>query len=103
MTIKELAERYAEKPTAARYEVLRDAIFDSDKWICVDDDVPTEQGEYFITWETNYDKRKPHRFIEIAEFVLENGWDIEHIKAKGNVYADAEVIAWMELPSAFGL
>lgn len=78
------------------------------RWIPVSERLPEEYGEYLITWTTSRSK-KP--FIAICEGEVTGEYDHEHNRFKFEWlvedyikgYPDVKVIAWMPLPTPFGV
>ena len=107
MTVKELAQRYAEKPTEARYEVLEEEILRR-KWNPIYDDgvvrknLPEKSGEYLVTWTgvlTGFTKRT-RPLVSIAEYEIHEFENYEDwITTEGDFepYSDIKVLAWMPL------
>lgn len=58
---------------------------------------PPQQGEYLVTW-VGWLGHKPVKFLRIIEW--NDDWDITEIEKDG--YRSVQIIAWMELPKAYG-
>lgn len=83
----------------------RESDFHAD-WQPIEDGNPSP-GQYYITWDGKVNEAGHYRrYIEIAEFYLEDEWDKEsgrwdlsHIEKRN--FLDVRVVAWMDLPDKY--
>lgn len=83
----------------------RESDFHAD-WQPIEDGNPSP-GQYYITWEGKVNEAGHYRrYIEIAEFYLEDEWDkdsgrwdLSHIEKRS--FLDVRVVAWMDLPDKY--
>lgn len=83
----------------------RESDFHAD-WQPIEDGNPSP-GQYYITWDGKVNEAGHYRrYIEIAEFYLEDEWDkdsgrwdLSHIEKRN--FLDVRVVAWMNLPDKY--
>lgn len=83
----------------------RESDFHAD-WQPIEDGNPSP-GQYYITWDGKVNEAGHYRrYIEIAEFYLEDEWDkdsgrwnLSHIEERN--FLDVRVVAWMDLPDKY--
>ena len=68
-------------------------------WISVNDELPTEEGEYLITFTAKFGSTRTRPLIQICEWAEYKGeyyWSTDIFD-----YSDIEVLAWMPLPEPY--
>ena len=95
MLIQEAAQRFAEKPTEARYEVLRDMILKDEsigEWIPEDKIHPDKNGNYLVQ-------------VRVSDGTAELEYiDIDHANDDGTWTGNTKrrkVVAWRLLPEMY--